>query len=76
MLRMIFEAITSDLKCIDKPPPTYKDDFWEVIRLIDEWNANMDKKSTPPCVSYLEKSMSKWLNKYTCPGFMCVPRKS
>ena len=36
MSRTRFEAITSSLKYTDKPPPTYKDGFWEVRRLIDE----------------------------------------
>ena len=75
MLRTRFEAITSSLKCTDKPNPTYKDGFRELRRLIDKWNANMDKNFTPAWVSCLEESMPQWLNKYTCPGFMCVPRK-
>ena len=70
-----FEDITSALKCREKPPPTYKDGFWEVRRCIDEWNANMDKKFTSAWVLCLDESMSKWLNEYTRPGFMCVPRK-
>ena len=45
MLRTIFEAITSSLKYTDKPPHTYKDGLWEVRRLVDEWNANMEKNS-------------------------------
>ena len=76
MSRTGFEAITSSLKYTDKPPPTYKYGFWEVRRLIDEWNANMEKKFTPAWVSCLDESMSKWLNEYTCPGFMCVPRNT
>ena len=74
MSRTIFEAITSALKYTYKPPPTYKDGFWEVRRLIDECNANVDKKIALDWVSCLDKSMSKWLNEYTCPVFMCVPR--
>eukprot|EP00543_Licmophora_paradoxa_P017556 CAMPEP_0202477908 /NCGR_PEP_ID=MMETSP1360-20130828/94183_1 /ASSEMBLY_ACC=CAM_ASM_000848 /TAXON_ID=515479 /ORGANISM="Licmophora paradoxa, Strain CCMP2313" /LENGTH=67 /DNA_ID=CAMNT_0049105165 /DNA_START=156 /DNA_END=359 /DNA_ORIENTATION=- len=30
----------------------------------------------PSGVSCLDELMSKWLNEYTCPGFMVVPRKS
>ena len=45
MLRTKFGAFKSALNYTDKPPPTYKDGFWEVIRLIDEWNANMKKSS-------------------------------
>ena len=65
-----FESITSALKYTEKPPPTYKCGFCEVRRLIDEWNATMDKNFTPDWVLCLEKSMSKWLNEYICPGFM------
>ena len=70
MSHKIFEAITSALKYTYKPPPTYKYGFWEVRRLIDKWNKKMEKKSTPDWVSFLDKSMSKCLNEYTCPGFM------
>ena len=27
-------------------------------------------------ISWLDESTSKWLGKCSCPGFMCVPRKS
>ena len=74
MPRTRFEAITSALKYTGKPPPTYKDGFWEVRRIIDEWNLNIDKKFTPYWVLCLDDSISKWLNEYTCPSFMCVPR--
>ena len=62
MSRTIFEGITSALKYTYKPPPTYKDGFWEVRRLIDEWNMNMDEYFMPAWASCLDKSMSKWLN--------------
>ena len=73
MSRTRFEAIILALKYTDKPPSNYKDGFWEVIRLIDEWKSNMDKHFTPYWLSCMDESMSKWLNEYTCPGFMCVP---
>ena len=57
-----FEAITSALNYTDKNRTTYKDGFWEVRRLIDEWNANMDKHFTPAWVLCLDGSISKWLN--------------
>ena len=43
--------------------------------MVDEWNANMDTNSSPSWKNCLDESMSKWLNEYTCPGFMFVPRK-
>ena len=35
----------------------------------------MKKNFLPGWISCLDESMSAWLNKFTCPGFMCVPRK-
>ena len=43
--------------------------------MVDEWNKNMVEQFTPSWVSCLDKSMSPWTNKYTCPGWMFVPRK-
>ena len=43
--------------------------------MVDEWNKNMVQQFTPSWVSCLDKSMSPWTNKYTCPGWMFVPRK-
>jgi len=70
-----FENLLSALKLTDKDPPAYKDQFWEVRKLIDEWNANMMATFSSSLVSCLDKSMSKWVNQFTCPGFMVVPRK-
>jgi len=35
----------------------------------------MTTNFSPSWVSCIDKSMSKWVNPYTCPGFMVVPRK-
>ena len=43
--------------------------------MVDEWNKNMAQQFTPSWVSCLDESMSPWTNKYTCPGWMFVPRK-
>ena len=43
--------------------------------LIDAWNKNMGEMFIPSWINTIDESMSKWLNEYTCPGFMCVPRK-
>ena len=75
MSRNRFEAILAALRLTDKEPPTYVDRFWEIRQLQDAWNANMRKKFSPSWISVLDESMSKWLNEYTCPGFMCVKRK-
>ena len=35
----------------------------------------MDENFIPSWINAIDKSMSKWLNEYTCPGFMFVPCK-
>ena len=35
----------------------------------------MATQFTPSWINAIDESMSKWLNEYTCPGFMCIPRK-
>ena len=59
----------------DRAAPVWKDQFWEVRQFINAWNKNMDEKFLPLWINTIDKSMSKWLNEYTCPGFMYVPRK-
>ena len=36
----------------------------------------MKVKFFPSWIPCLDESMSKWVGKYSCPGFMCVSRKS
>jgi hypothetical protein len=75
MSRNRFEAIQRNLQFTDEKKPTYKDPFWEVRQMIDAWNSNMEIIFIPSFISCLDESMSKWLNQFTCPGFMVVPRK-
>jgi hypothetical protein len=70
-----FEAILLALTYTNKTSPTYKDRFWEVRQVISEWNRNMAEIFTPSWVSCLDESMSPWNNRWTCPGWMFVPRK-
>ena len=75
MSRNRFETILAALTITDRKAPSYIDRFWEIRQLIGEWNANMQTKFSPSWISCLDESISKWLGKYTCLGFMCVPRK-
>ena len=75
MSRPRFESILSSLELTDRSPPSYKDQFWEVRQILDELNQNMKYKFSPSWVSCLDESMSKWVGKFTCPSFMCVPWK-
>ena len=70
-----FELILQHIKYTNNNPPTYKDRFWEVHEMLEEWNKNMATNFVPSWINCIDESMSKWLNEYTCPGFMFVPRK-
>ena len=39
------------------------------------WNKIMAKMFLPSWMNCIDESMSKWVNEYTCPGFMFVPHK-
>ena len=56
-------------------PPAYKDRFWEVRQLLESWNNNMATSFIPSWINAIDESTSKWINEYTCPGFMFVPQK-
>ena len=75
MSRKWFEAILKALAITARQPPAFRDHFWEVREIIEAWNANMTEQFTPSWVSCLDESMSTWTNKYSCPGWMFVPRK-
>ena len=75
MSRFRFEAILTAPRITKDEAPTYVDRFWEVRPLIKAWNENMTQQFLLSSVTCLDESMSKWVNKYTCPGFMVVPRK-
>ena len=70
-----FKEITKALTFTGDNPPTYKDPFHEVRGLIKAWNANMTEVFQPSWLSCLDESISIWFSKFTCPGWMCVPRK-
>ena len=70
-----FESILAAIKYTNEDPSSYIDPFWEIQKLLKAWNKNMAKNFTPSWALSLDESMMKWLNQYTCPGFMFVPRK-
>ena len=43
--------------------------------MLEMWNTNMANNFSPGWINCIDESMSKWVNEYTCPGFMFVPRK-
>ena len=75
MSRRRFELILYNLGYTKDDPPQYKDRFWEVRWMLQEWNKNMGTNFSPSWINCIDESMSKWVNEFTCPGFMYVPRK-
>ena len=43
--------------------------------MLQMWNKKMGTNFLPSWINCIDESMSKWINEYTCPGFMFVPRK-
>ena len=70
-----FENILTNLGYTEEAPPTYRDCFWEVRRMLDIWNKNMGTNFSLSWINCIDESMSKWDNEFSCPGFMFVPQK-
>ena len=75
MLHKRFDLIVGALAFTDKNLPAFADPFWEVRQMIDAWQTNMNVIFSPGFMNCLDESMSIWTNKFTCPGFMFIPRK-
>ena len=75
MSRNCFEEILLAISYTNKCPPQMLDKFWEIRKLIDAWNDNMEAEFSPSWINAIDESMSKWLNEFMCPGFMYVPQK-
>ena len=75
MSRNRFEAILRALSFTNKNPPTYRDRFWQIRDLIKEWNENMSEVFKSGWITCLDESMSPWQSRWTCPGWIFVPRK-
>lgn len=75
MSRNRFDIILQSLAYTNENPPTIQDRFWEIRKLISAWNKNMSDTFSASWISCLDESMSKWMQRYTCPGFVFCPRK-
>ena len=73
MTRDRFEEILKKLSFTKANQPTYKDRIFEHREIESEWNRNMKEQYAPSDRSTLDESMKKWVNQFTCPGFMVVP---
>ena len=69
------ELIDHHICFTDRPAPAYTDRFWEVRQMMEEWRRNMKEFFYPSWILCLDKSMSIWMSKYTCPGWVFCPRK-
>jgi hypothetical protein len=75
MSRTRFEEIMAKIRLTDKEYPPYSDKFFDVRQMIDAWNDNMKDNFVPSWISCLDESMCAWTSKWSCPGWMVVPRK-
>ena len=73
MTQTWFENILNNLTYMKKKPPEFHDRFWEVCDMLDWWNKNMANNFVLSWINCINEIMSKWVNEYTCPGFMFVP---
>lgn len=74
MTQTRFLAITASLVFTSEQPPAFRDKFWQIREMVGAWNANM-KEFIAGWVLCLDESMSIWLNRWTCPGWIFCPRK-
>ena len=70
-----FHNIMTSLRCSNKPKPGYEDKFLEVRQMIQSWNQNMVDQFVPLWILCLDESMCPWMSRWSCPGWMVVPRK-
>jgi hypothetical protein len=75
MSRRRFELILRSLSFTLEPPPSFKHPFHQVNELVQAFNTHTPACFSPGWVSCLDESMSVWTNRWTCPGWMFVPRK-
>ena len=70
-----FENILINLGYTKNAPPPFCDHFWEVREMLSLWNKYMGTQFSSTWINCVNESMPKWVNEYTCPGFMYIPHK-
>ena len=75
MTKTRFQFIKKKLRYYSNPLPSFKDRFHAIRELQYEWNRHMKEVFVAGWLVCLDESMSKWINRYTCPGFVFCPRK-
>ena len=74
--RNCLESVLSTLIFTNREPPVYKDHFWEVRQMINEWNSNMGLKFSHSWIACLDRSMRKWVDKFTYSTSYNAPRNA
>ena len=75
MSKSRFELILKHLSFTSRSPPTFRDKFWRIREMIEVWNENAKNVFCCSWVACLDESTSLWLNRWTCPGWIFIPRK-
>mmetsp|Transcript_7125 Transcript_7125/g.8192 ORF Transcript_7125/g.8192 Transcript_7125/m.8192 type:complete len:167 (+) Transcript_7125:678-1178(+) len=70
-----FDGILANMVYTDHSAPIFCDRFWEARQIIQEWNDWMSKNFIPSWINCLDKSMSIWHSRWTCPGWVFYPIK-
>jgi Transposase IS4 len=74
MSKKKFDDIVNSLRFTNLDPPDYRDKFHQARQMIAMWNQHTMDMFVAAWVSCLDELMSVWTSKWTCPGFMFVPR--
>ena len=75
MSKTRFERILQVLTFNEKDPPAYCNKFWEFRDMLEAWNDHMCDVFKPGWATCLDESMSIWNSRWTCLGWVFVPRK-
>ena len=69
------ENITQVMSSTNLAIPEFNDPFFQQRHMQEGWNKNMMVHFDPSWASFLDESIQEWINHYTCPWCMFVPRK-
>ena len=67
---IIFKVSALISSSLPPHPHYFQDESYSVQHMIVGWNGHMQKFFIPYWISYLDESMSVWMNNFTCLGFV------
>ena len=76
MSKHCFNTITRELRFSNTTPPTYVHKFWQIHQMVKAWNDHMASIFIYSWGIYLNKSISIWHRRWTCPGWIFCTRKN